>query len=449
MNPTEETARNGRWEDSPLDKSVALSMSEAFALLEETKTDKESGLLLNYTDDEGHVDFPTKEDYLDGKPSHMAWNSPTEDGAYFNGLYLFALCCVAEYGEAPMAARAAEAAHRVARGLLALERLGPDGFIARVARLGVSYACSSADQVFPWFFGMWRYLHFGGADPALAAQCRAAVERTGKGLNDTAFRVPCMPRSFGFMGNYRLATLRDVCKYPFFLRVMYEVTGDETWLARYEAAWDEAPVGGSVSRLEFLRASRFVKAHDGESVFYCLSDGKNIEKVFGERPPFIPLALFTGSMIHMALYALCRMDTDPRRLSVFTAFLREEGRDAVSHVPRWRGQNRYPWPAFSGDWRKMNVLWRPQVDPADSVRLAFEEMPLWFEVCPRFPYEDALIREPLFASCIVALSASDDTLARARPLLEEQLTSIPWEKLNTSTYYAALLAYGLLLERGF
>lgn len=46
------------------------------------------GIMLDFTDLDGSVNYPTPEECRDGKPNALGWWSPIESGAMFNGLYM-------------------------------------------------------------------------------------------------------------------------------------------------------------------------------------------------------------------------------------------------------------------------------------------------------------------------------------------------------------------------
>src|SRR5262245_8580223 len=46
------------------------------------------GIMLDFTDLDGTVKYPTPDECRDGKPNALGWWSPIENGAMFNGLYM-------------------------------------------------------------------------------------------------------------------------------------------------------------------------------------------------------------------------------------------------------------------------------------------------------------------------------------------------------------------------
>lgn len=427
--------------------AVLQSMSRAFSQLEMRKINPQTGLLLNYTDDDGRVCLPNSEDYLQGRPNHLGWNSPTEDGGYYNGLYLDALCCRAQY----LGDQAAQtAAGRIAHALCRLSELGLEGFIARGWCLPemAHYACGSDDQTFPWLYGLWRFVRSGIGTAEETDKCRKAIIRTAEALRRSDFRIPCDYPEFGWRGDYRGRDLRDICKLAFVCLMMYDLTGKTDWLKLYEKNWNEKPLGSPETRLERIEHDHALTKYDGSSVFYCLENGEAMGKVFGEKRKITGQGLFILCMIHIALNALLELDTDTSRRVIFLKVLHRDAAIAATHLIRHRELEKMEWPAFSDDWRKMNSIWYEQHSSQEAASLAWAQMPIWFETCPRFPFENAFVREPLFAACIVAFGNDADVLEKNSTELKELLTVIPWERLNTSTYYAALLAHGQLMRNG-
>ena len=116
-----------------LDKAKAEAVKEsirtAFAELEKRFIHKTTGLLLNYDISDGPEALPTPQEVYSGKPSHMSWNTPVEDGSYFSGLYL---CALSDNRITQIIPEAKSAALRIAKGLISLsENDGAEGFVAR------------------------------------------------------------------------------------------------------------------------------------------------------------------------------------------------------------------------------------------------------------------------------------------------------------------------------
>ena len=128
-------------------QAITESIKKAFHALEARFLHPQTGLLLNYVSSA----LPTPQEVSMGKPSHMSWNCPIEDGAYYSGLYL---CALSDKKILQVIPEAKKAAIRIACGLISLsETGGVPGFIARnfVGAEKAHYQCGSEDQTFPWF----------------------------------------------------------------------------------------------------------------------------------------------------------------------------------------------------------------------------------------------------------------------------------------------------------
>lgn len=156
------------------------------------------------------------------------------------------------------------------------------------------------------------------------------------------------------------------------------------------------------------------------------------------------MPLFTWSMIDIALRSLTEMESDKKVLSIMTECLQKDAEICSTHIIRYKGFDIENAPAFNGNWRTMNSIWKKQYSISETHELAWQQMPIWFRTCPRFPYENAYVREPLFAGYIASLGLLKDNNSLI-DVLYPMLTYYPLSKLNTSTFYVALCIYGQLL----
>ncbi|MGI6653346.1 MAG: hypothetical protein ACOX55_04455 [Christensenellales bacterium] len=424
--------------------NVNQSIQVAFQTLESRFINPETGLLFNYTNTDGTVQLPTEEECSLGKPNHLSWNCPLEDGAYYNGLYLDALVNRALYMNCLDAKRAAE---RTAKGLLSLLVCGPEsGFIARgyIGKHKYHYRAGSNDQTFPWFYGLWRYARSSICIGDAKATCISSVEQVAMALHHREFKIPSDPPEMGDRGNYMLPNPADVAKLLFICRALYDLTSKDIWLERYNEYLKACPIGSNQTRFEILSRGAGFEPYDGQSVFYCLADGEAMEHVFGEKKPIITTQLFTRSMVDIALRGLMDMTMGEPEWEVFRQALIGDAKHLLTHIPRYKGYISSQAPDFSDNWRVMNALWHPHNNMRETGVLAWRQMPLWFRECPRFPYENAFVREPLYAGYVVALCGTEE-IPDAKEALSSMLTYYHWDTLYTSTFYVALLIHGQLL----
>ncbi len=373
--------------------------------------DSRSDVLLHYAGLKGEVVWPTPDECAAAKPSAMSWSTPIEDGPFFGGLYLDGLCNRWRVrGDEEAAAKA----RRIAAGLMRLADVSDTpGFVARgFAADGHShYAASSEDQVFPWFYGLWRYLQTGLAPVADAARIRERLIATVRAVEDHSWRVPCDPPGFGFRGDFTRPHAHDAARFLFLLRVMHHLTGDAVWLEKYRQRLDESVGKEPRSRREICAAG--------------------LEFGPPERPDSY---VWTQSMSQAALRGLAELDAEP----AFRAGLAASARSAAPHLARADAFSRDNDLRFDVDWRFLNDSWQPQRNCEEAIAHARRLLALWAEHNPRSPYEDDTVREPLFAAWVISLA--DSTSHRAET--DRLLARYDWARLYTSTFFIAVnLAY--------
>lgn len=373
--------------------------------------DPRADVLLHYAGMKGEVVWPTPEECAAAKPSGMSWSTPVEDGPFFGGLYLDGLC---NRWRARHDEESAEKARRIAAGLMKLaDAADTPGFVARgFASDGRShYPASSEDQVFPWFYGLWRYLQTGLPAAAEAASIRAKLIATVLAVEGHGWRVPCDPPAFGMRGDFTRPDAHDAARLLFLLRAMHQLTGDEAWLEKFRAR-----LGERVGKQSVLRREICVAGLD-----------------FGP-PENKDSYVWTRSMSVAALRGLAEMETDPSTRAVFRAGLAASARSAAPHLARGRGFDRENDLHFEVDWRFLNAAWQPQRNCDEAIALARRLLPVWAERNPRSPYEDDTVREPLFAAWVVALAGDDGQRAE----IAELLRRYEWARLYSSTFFIAV-----------
>lgn len=425
---------------------IRSSAEKVFGELEKRFIHHDTGLLLNYADQNGEVSLPTADEIQNGKPSHMSWNTPIEDGAYYSGLYFSALCDNKLRRLIPQTAQAAE---RIADGLISLSESddGVPGFVARnyAGFPKAHYACGSEDQTFPWFYGLYRFWKSGASSDKQRLRCASALVHVAEALHKSDYRIPCSTVSFGYKGNFSAGEINNVAKLVFVQRAMYEITGDRIWHDRYASSLSECPDGKTETRLAILRHGVGYPVYDGESVFYCLENGEYSRDVFNKDVRVITFPFFTMTMASIAINAVCEMEDVPDITCPLAEALARDANAAATHICRYKGFDVENAPKYSDNWRIMNTLWCRQQNAEQAAALAWREMPLWFCECPRFPYENAYVREPLFAAYATLLSPVPPEQQVSDEICR-MLAHYRWDRLNTSTFYSALLVIARLLH---
>lgn len=401
------------------------------------------GTFLDYTGLDGSVLLPTASECAESRPNALGWWTPIENGGFFGGLYLDALC---RRWRATRDAVAAAEARKVAAGLLKLADAGATpGFIARgFADDGTShYAASSSDQTYPWFYGLWCYATSGLPDETSRRTVAGTLERVALGLEANDWKMPCDRKDFGHFGHWSggFAGTRGTLsgaepqfdaasRFLFVLRAVHQATGNARWLEAYRARLRETPPGCARSRLEIC--------------------AQGVQYVAPGEPPRYPESppIWTSASSQAALRALKDLEDDPAIRAQFQRGLDANAVSAARFIPRFRSYDNDNALAFHVNWRTLNDLWQPQAEIGDAVQLATRQYGAWNRQSPRRLAEADTMRDPLFAAWIVALSGNAEVIDAARADIRGALAHYRWEKLNTCLFFMAECVHWQLREPG-
>jgi hypothetical protein len=394
------------------------------------------GLLYDYTALDGKVLLPTAEECRLAQPNALGWWTPIENGAFFGGLYLDALC---NRWRALRTPAAADEARRAAGGLLALASAGSTpGFVARgFADDGRShYAASSSDQTFPWFYGLWRYANSGVPDAAQRRQVVECLERVARGLENNGWKMPCDQKDFGHFGHWSggFAGTRGTLtgaepqfdasvRFLFVLRALHQLTGTPRWQDLYRTRLAERPRASQKTRLEICSGG--------------------VQYVAPGEPPRYPESppIWTSASSQAGLRALLEMESDATLRAQFQRGLDANAASALRFIAGFRNYDNDNRLAFDIDWRKLNVAWRPQPEIGAAVKVATQEYRLWSRQSPRRLAEADQMRDPLFAAWIVVLSGNRTLIAKAREEIRGALAHYRWERLHTCLFFMSECVY--------
>lgn len=366
------------------------------------------GVVLDYTDLDGSYERATPEDCQLGKPNALAWWTPVENGAMFNGLWFDAPLARALATRVP-----ADVAlvRRLVGGLLLLSSVSPvRGFVARcVATDGrTTYPMGSQDQTLPWCYALWRYLRSGLAEPALRSQIVAQLTAVGAVLETTGWRMPAA-EPFRFRGGIAAFDWDDAPRLLFLLKMLHDVTGDDRWDAHYRRALDEPPQGEAKLTRRAL----------------C---GLGLET----RPRPVP---WTGSIGVAALRALWELERDPALRANYARALAASANFAATFLPRAREWDNDATRVFVSDWRRLNNLWREQRTEQESQALAREQLQWLNRESPQRREELRLVRESAFAAWIVTLCPDQSVIAAHRPALLATVSHYRSDRLRYSQFF--------------
>jgi hypothetical protein len=398
--------------------STDLAVQQAHAKLWRGHIDPH-GIILDFIGE-----IPTAEDCALGKPNAIGWRSPLANGAMFTGLYLPAACERARRSGA--AADRAEA-RWLAQGLLQCASVSKvRGFVARgIAANGSShYPMGSDDQTHPWFYGFHAYLQSDLPSGDERRQIVAKMVEVADALEALGWKCPCDGAFTGeFRGHFKGHLFRDAVRYLHMLLVMYDVTRDDRWLARYRQASAERPAKSALTRTEICAVGY---SHDREAI-------KGIDEN--------SLWIYVGCQAAVA--SLAAMETDGSLRAQYQTGLAANVRNALPAVASHREFDNQDRKVFgSADWRAGYPNWVPQKTQADAENLV--ETGDKVKLGQRKSYESKLMRNPLAAANIVALGGG----TAERAVVEDALRHYDYAKLNMSEFFFAECAYFALPGSG-
>lgn len=373
---------------------------------------KPYGYLLDYADQEGYAPIPTAQECDRAMPNPTSYWTPIANGAFFTGLYVYAL--ITKYNREPDEHTEKEIEILMGGLKLLQDVVKIDGFIARgVADDGVShYPFSSEDQVVPWVLAMDAYRRSKVCkDPQ---QIRQRLLKTLLALKRYGWGIPTEIEGV-FMGSWiKSTTWRGAGKLLYCVRTLAELTQDPEDLEQYEALRDSAPEGWIFTRKEIV----------SHGFSHCMVYQPHLEQ------SWIYLAA------HLGLGELCRMDPENAR------YFREGARlNGITALRKIDGMKEYDNASdgFDMDWRKMAPYWRPVGDNVrEAVSYANQMGAVWRrDVVPHRNMEHNTLGFSLFYAWITATCGDEKLAALGKQKLAQNAESIHWESLHLSFAFAA------------
>ena len=362
-------------------------------------------ILYDYAGPNGEVILPTPEETLANKPNAFAWNTPIENGAFFNGDLLTALCDLYELFPSEKLEKQMRA---LARGLYALQDKSPvEGCILRGIGSGGKcfYPASSNDQVIPFLLGLWRFSQSGASTPMEKADCRRRCRETVLALKKNRWRVPGARPGFE-RGDISANAPFDMCHLLLAAMIL-----DET-----------DPEG----RTEFDR----------------VLDGRR-DSVFAGYPEIPAGHCWFAShnfYILSMLAAACPACREPARRA-----LKITAEAASECIGSWRQY--VPGLVFTPDWHPLNGFWHEQKNTADCKDITGARFwKAWTEICPAVMNERNSIMPAFAAAWIVLLSGDEEVIATSRSEIIEALENVPFEKLHYAPFFFAENVISLLVR---
>jgi hypothetical protein len=374
-------------------------------------------LLLDSTELDGSYERPTPEECLAGKPNALAWWTPVENGAMFNGGYLDGI--VLRWKQTKSEEDRVKA-RRLVKGLLFLNSVGDTpGFVARgVATDGKTpYPMGSNDQTGPWFYGLWRYVESGMAEPEEKKEIIARMVAVADVLASNGWRMPCQqPAPSTHRGSFGMIAWEGAPRLLFLCKAMHRVTGDVKWEERYKTLLQES--GGEPKR------TRLQVCEDGMQFHHP----KRRES-------------WTGVSSGAPLRALWEMETDPALKASFAKGLLASAKLSAESL-ELHAQFKVDAPQkFHHDWRVLNQWWKPQHTEQEAVDVAMVQVRELGKLSPQRYQEFTYVREPVFAAWVVTLCPDHEFVEQQREKIRAVLGHYKYDKLYYSQFFPAEAAW--------
>ncbi len=378
------------------DTDKLLELRERIHEILERRFFSRENILYDYAGQNGETVLPTQEECLANKPNAFAWNTPIENGGFFNGDLLTGLCDLYEKFPSEKLKRQMQA---LFRGLCRLQDGSPvKGCILRgIASDGKSfYPASSEDQVIPFLQGLWRFSQSAASSPEEKADCRRRCCETVLALKNNRWIIS------GARNGFERGNIAGKAKCNMGNILLAAMILDH-----------EAPTGTS----EF------------ESI---LEERKDV--VFAGYPDIPADACWYSA--HNYYILSMAADAYPAYREKIRNALRITAETASKWIGCWKQY--IPGLAFTPDWHPLNSLWHEQKNTKDAVDItgaAFWR--LWSETCPAVMNERTSIMSALAAAWIVLLSGDHEIIAKALPDILEALERIPFKDLYYSPFFFA------------
>ena len=378
------------------DRKKLLELREKIHNILENRFFSGEDVLYDYAGADGEVVLPSQEECLENKPNAFAWNTPIENGAFFNGDLLIGLCDL--YEKCP-SEKLRDQIRRLVRGLFVLQDKSPvKGCILRgISGDGKSfYPASSDDQVAPFLLGLWRFSQSGASTPEEKAECRRRCRETALALKNNHWIIPGARPGFD-RGNIAGRAPFNMCNILLATHILDRTNPEGT--PEFERVFEE--------RKEIV----FAGYPDLPSHF-CWFTAHNY---------------YTLSML---------AEEYPAYREQMKKSLRITGEAASKWISDWKKY--VPGLAFTSDWHPLNSLWHEQKNSKDSVDITGTPLwELWKKVCPAVMNERTSIMPAFAAAWIVLLSGDEEIIAKAGPDILEALSRVPFDDLYYVPFFFA------------
>ena len=354
-------------------------------------------VLYDYAGLNGEVILPTPEECAQNKPNALAWNTPIENGGFFNGLLLVGL--VNSWENQP-SEKVANLARTMLKGLYILQDKSPvPGCILRgIGKDGCFYPASSFDQVIPWFLGLWEYSKSSLATEAERKECRERCYTVVKALEKNNWIIPGAKEGFDRGNLFTARRPYDNCVLLFLAVILDEMEATDHRVSDLLKERTE----------EICEGYPTIQAHESwyaSHNFYIMRMLANHVK---------------DEALRARLYHALKITAEALPPSI-----------AV-----WK--NHDPALAFSPDWHPLNRVWFEQKNCKEAQACSNPQWAIWNETSPAVMNERQSIMFGL-SSAWILLMAEDKAIVEAnKGAILEMLNSIPYEKLYYVPFFYAI-----------
>ena len=390
-------------------------MTELRNLIDKRFIHRPWGYLLDYAPPDGNAVIPTPDECVNGIPNVLGWSVSNENGAFFTGLYLYALCEAYEFEPSD---RLKSEIHGLCGGLFTLCDVGiHDGFIARgVSTDGKShYPFSSDDQAAPFILGLSKLLRSDAADENLKNEIKRRLMRTLNGIRNANWQVPTewegVMRGEFYHGDWRgAANLLYIAKTCEQIGI---IDSDE-----FNRLRNERPGAGAYTRYEIV-------SH-------------------GFAPDMIRDTTLIQFWIDMCAQ-LCTFEMaslDREYAQYYLDGLKSNGHSVYQFFDDYKKYDNNGTIAYHYDWRVLNKYAKEWNDPAEAVSEAGRQCGIYNkEHFLRMYTEHRLLGNMLFGVWIALSSPDIPTRAYAEKKLSEVLEHTNWDTVSRSYAFAAVGAF--------
>ncbi len=397
------------------DEAAEMAVEKAHAELWRRFIDPKWFIFYDHAGMNGEVVIPTPEECHANKPNALSWDISITDGSMFGGMYIEAAI---QRWKITGKAEDRDKTRRIAKGLMKLATIGKTkGFLARGLTEDGSayYPLSSNDQAMPWLYGMWRYLRSGIPDETECGQVKEKIIEVLEVLRSHRWRVPADSSPFDCFGEFASFGWQGASRLLFFMKMAADVSRDSRWEDFYRQAIKEKNPKGKESRLEFCRKGMTSTLKTYHTWTHC---------------PGV-----TG------LRGLWEMEKDPELKAAFEQGLKASAAVAAESLPLARQFDNNDQKRFLIDWRELNALWCEQKTVREAIDLARKQLDLLDSLSPRRVYEIQFMREPLFAAWVITLCPDQAVLRQHVPEILGVIRHYRYERLYTSQFFPAELAF--------